>query len=300
MEKSPADLWAILNWLHPKVFPSYWNFFEEFVEYENPWIGGHARRDIKIPLGTKKDKGGDLSRLLEPIFIRRTKKEVRPDIPPNIKHRIPITLDKEEKQYKLYSSIATAKDIEVDLSEIRSPLDVPSILVPNMLAKIVRLQQVLADPNILDIKASSAKLEWLKDYVNDNPDEPIVVFTKFRHTAKVISKMIDAQLAIGGTQLTLPLEGVQRLVGTIKYIGASLNLQWASTAIFITPEWSTIDMSQALDRIHRIDITETKTTYFLRVPRTVDDLVLKALDGKWSAQELVYHFIKGDSNDWEI
>ena len=236
MEKSPADMWSTLHWLYPSLFTSYWQFFEEFVEYEHPWIGGTRRRDIRIPKGVKETQAKALAKLLAPFYIQRTKEEVRPDIPPNIKHSIPVTLDRKEKQWKLYAEIARAKDIEVDLSKIIEPGDVPSLLVPNVLAKIVRLQQVLADPKILGVNAPSAKLEWVTNYVKDNPNEPLVVFTKFRHTAQVLANKLDAHLSIGGSKLPLqPPSGVHRLVGTIAYIGASVNLQWASTAIFVPP-----------------------------------------------------------------
>jgi SNF2 family DNA or RNA helicase len=78
------------------------------------------------------------------------------------------------------------------------------------------------------------------------------------------------------------------LIGTIAAMGEGLNLQRASTAIFVDQEWSTIKMTQAYDRIHRLDITEPKVIYLLHCANTVDNLILEALTNKWSQTELVY------------
>ena len=81
------------------------------------------------------------------------------------------------------------------------------------------------------------------------------------------------------------------MVGTIDAMGEGLNLQWAKNAVFIDSHWSTIKMTQAVDRIHRIDIKESKNIYLLwSTPE--DKLVLDALDRKWSEAELVYHFLQ--------
>ena len=81
------------------------------------------------------------------------------------------------------------------------------------------------------------------------------------------------------------------IVGTIAAMGESLNLQRASTAIFIDQEWSTIQMAQAEDRLHRIDITEPKNIIYLIAENTVDRLVAKALEKKWSQITLVKEFL---------
>lgn len=52
-------------------------------------------------------------------------------------------------------------------------------------------------------------------------------------------------------------------------------------------------MQQAIDRIHRINITNAKHLYFLRCVDTVDALVHMAIREKWTTKELAEHYLNG-------
>ena len=85
------------------------------------------------------------------------------------------------------------------------------------------------------------------------------------------------------------------MVGTIDAMREGLNLQIADTAIFLDQHWSSTKMKQAVDRIHRINITNTKHIIHLYHKGTVDELILKALDKKWSDKELVERFLRKEN-----
>lgn len=299
-DKRIDELWSQINWLYPKgysegeypdddkLFRSYWAFKDEFVdEVRHPYLGYPEYKGSK-----NLDR---LSALIGPFFLRRTKDEVAPELPPKIKTRVPLRLEGQQK--RLYDTIAAAKDIEVPMSEVTGiPQDI--LVIKNVISKILRLQQITSDPRNMHYEVDSAKVDWVRDYVVDNPNEPLLVLTKFRETAQRIAALLDADLLIGGmtnpsTRIVNWLTGKrQALVGTIATMGESLNLQRARTLIFVDQEWSTIKMKQAEDRIHRMDITEPKNIIYLYAAETVDDLVLEALDKKWSDAELAYHYLK--------
>jgi SNF2 family DNA or RNA helicase len=215
-------------------------------------------------------------------MLRRTKEEVAPQLPERIDIVEHVALGL--KQGELYDAFKKQKDIVV-------VVDDKEMLIKNALVLLVRLQQLSAWPPLLDFPPTvlSGKLEWLREFLEDHPDDRMVIFTRFRALALEIARVHNASLVIGGQK---ELDGNPRLlVGTIDAMGEGLNLGWAKHAIFLDSHWSTIKMTQAIDRIHRIDVIEPKNIYLLWSSKE-DLLVLKALEHKWSEAELVYHFIK--------
>lgn len=290
MHKNPAELWSLLQWLYPDHFRSYWQFFEEFVRYEE-----HPFHGYKQITGVKNEKR--LGEIMGPIFLRRTKHEVAPDLPPRIDTRVEI--DMLPAQQKLYDKIKKAKDIEVPLEG----QDL-SLLIPNVLAKLTRLQQVLVDPSMtpLNQHLPSAKLEWIRDYIGDNPGIPMLIFSKFRAPVLRLAEEFDTALHVGAAGKKMG-SGVEDFIygtkdilcGTIDALGEGLDLGRASRAIFLECHWSTQKMQQAYDRIHRITAVEPKHIITLHTANTVDSLVEKSLKQGWSTQDLVFKALK----QWE-
>ena len=280
MERLPTDYWANLHWLYPTQFRSFWSFHDRYVETELNWAG--YRKDI----GLLPSKAVEFATLLAPVVLQRTKNQVKADLPPKIEQHV--TIEMLSAQRALYDKIRTADDIIVEFDG-RDPL-----VIANMLALIVRLQQISVDPTLLGFDVGSAKLEWLQGYLEDNPGIPMAIFTRFRHVATKLAGQLKAALVVGGKANTaeLFLKGeTDYIVGTIDAMGESLNLQRAHTAIFVDQTWSSISMRQAIDRVHRIDITEPKTIVYLHSDKSVDKLVRRALDQKWSEIMLIREFI---------
>jgi SNF2 family DNA or RNA helicase len=264
----------MLNYVAPEEFKAYWHYVMGYLQVHE----GYFERFI---IGGPKDDGA-FGALLRPYMLRRTKEEVAPQLPERIDIVEHVALGL--KQGELYDAFKKQKDIVV-------VVDDKEMLIKNALVLLVRLQQLSAWPPLLDFPPTvlSGKLEWLREFLEDHPDDRMVIFTRFRALALEIARVHNASLVIGGQK---ELDGNPRLlVGTIDAMGEGLNLGWAKHAIFLDSHWSTIKMTQAIDRIHRIDVIEPKNIYLLWSSKE-DLLVLKALEHKWSEAELVYHFIK--------
>ncbi len=281
MERSAGDLWSILNWLFPGDWRSYWAFYTKYVEEE-----------VNQYTGFRKIKGSknlaDLTAKMSSFTLRRTKLDVAPQLPPRpVPQHVPVTM--ESHQASLYKQ---TKKVSMDEAVVDKGADI-NLWIKNTLSRIVRLQQVSTEPELLGMSAQSAKLEWLYDFLEDNPDEVCVVFTRFRDTAIRLHKRFhpDSLLIVGGVQFAGWQSG-RLCVGTIASMSEGINLQRATTAIFLDQEWSTIKMTQAVDRIHRIDDMRPKTVYYLHTEGTVDSLILKALDRKWADIDLVNAFLE--------
>jgi len=295
MERNIGDLWSPINWLYPKEyeFKSYWRFLNKYAVIEvHPFFG------YKKVVGSQ-----NLDELVEHIgawTFRRTKQDVAPDLPPKIEQDVILPLQNNQK--KLYDDIAQAKDIEVDLREIakevNAPKEVDYLLIKNTLAHIIKLQQVTSDPHNIGFDIEGIKTQWVKDFVTDNPDTPMVVFTRFRKAAIRLARELDAALLVGGTKrptvdIAPWLTGKKLvLVGTIDAMGEGLDLPRASVSVFLDQVWSSSKMTQAIDRIHRLGITEPKYILYLSIEGTVDKLIIDAIRRKWSEQDLVYHYIQ--------
>lgn len=274
MEKNPADLWSLLNFVSPDDFPAYWGFVMKHLDvtegfYEKYVVGGP-----KDP----EDFGG----VLRPFMLRRTKEQVAPQLPEKIVIEPHVPLSNE--QQSIYDELKKQKDILVTIDD-------KELIIPNALALLTKLQQVSTWPELIGFTGQpSGKMRWLDEFMNDHEDEPTVIFTRFREAALYVRRLYGADIVIGGER-SLSSEP-KLVVGTIDAMGEGLNFQWAKNAVFLDAHWSTIKMTQAIDRIHRINITEPKNLYFLWSTKE-DRLVLDAIENKLSESELVYYFLHG-------
>ena len=274
MEKTPADLWSLLNWVSPDDFKVYWSFVHKNLEVE----AGYWERYI---IGGPKDpiKFGEL---LAPHVVRRTKEEVVTDLPERLTFEVRV--DMTPKQKDLYNRVKQSKDILVHIDEDKD------LLVLNVLSQITKLQQISSWPRLLDdgFTDESGKLDWLWTFIEDHPDDRMVIFTRFRDLAWDLSQRLESDVVIGGLRKQTP--DPKYVVGTIDAMGEGLNFQWAKHAIFLDSHWSNTKMSQAIDRIHRVNITEPKNIYFLHSCRE-DRLILHAMEKKMTQSELVYYYL---------
>lgn len=276
MEKTPQDLWALLRLTSPADTLSFWKYVDEYLEKEQ---GFFERWVIKGP----KDPEA-FGKMLSQYMLRRTKEEVMPELPEKI--LVDTYVEPDTKQMAALTRMRTSDDVVVQVNEE------VEMLVPNRLAQITRMQQLSTWPPLLGVKATSGKMGWLADFLLDHPDEPIAVFTRFPAVAEMLANKHKAACLTGGMDTRGKfLSGETRLIFcTIEAIEGVDGLQIADIAIFLDSHWSTIRMTQAIDRIHRMNITAPKTIYRLHSCYE-DELVLMALDQKWSEAELVYYYL---------
>lgn len=282
MQASPADLWSVLNWLYPTQFTSFWTWVEKYVAVMP------GKNDVKNFVGTKKGTIAKLGAELRPIMIRRTKKQVAKELPPQIESVVPIMMYPD--QIDLYNRIKYADDILVDLG------DGTDIVIAQAAQTLLRLQQVGSDPRLLGVQLPSAKLDWVYEYVENNPNEQMLIFSRFRNIALAMAERLKSAMIVGGGRVSGVKEfrkgDIKVLCGTIAAMGTALDFPMASTMIFVDTEHSSIQMSQAIDRIHRLGITESKHLIYLEAIGGVDRLIRDAVKYKWSQTQLVYNFVE--------
>jgi len=285
-------MWAQLHYLYPEKYRSYWRFYDLFVDSYKP---PHQRfRVFKGPKNLSQ-----LARLVAPFYRKREKKDVL-DLPPLLFSDVPITIN--GAQEKLYLKLVRDAYAELVGKEI---------ILENALVRFLRLHQCALDPSLLakDLPMFPtgevpAKVQWLQEWLEDHPDEPVVITSRYRtFVEKWLRELAPDATIVGGMSQAAVKKALGvfnetgTLVGTLDAIKEGLNLQKASTMIITDGSWSPIAEYQLSQRIHRIGSTGpcqvihlvAKLAYSRKY--TVDKLVRDALKQRWSDAALVNAFI---------
>jgi SNF2 family DNA or RNA helicase len=287
--RNPADFWSQLRWIAPlnTALGSYWKFYEMFVDYEMDRASNGAMY--------RKVKGGknleQLARLMNGFGLRRTKKMVAPELPPITDTYMPLEL--EGRQATMYQKLCDTTKVEYQTA------NGDALSIPNTLARMTRLEQLLSHPWTFDAAVQGAKLEWVKEWA-EGCSTPTVIATRFKASAHRLARELGCKSAITGdippilrnAILQRWLKGEEQfVVGTIDTIGTGLNLTPAHTLILYDSMYDPIRMEQTRERVHRITTDHPVEVIYLYVPGTTNEVVLRAFIERWQQIELVRRFL---------
>lgn len=270
----PDDLWSLLNWLDPfYAGKSYWNFTNYFCNIkQTPWgqsISGLTQDQSRV-LRLKRLLG--MVSVYNPVSVSEGKTIIT------------VKLEMEKAQSILFNQ---AKKLILD--------ELPERLtIANGAVLATRLQQVSSWPALFDDEkrkksyGPGIKFEWIRDFIEDNPLEKVVVFTRFAETAKALQKYLSGNcvLYIGemnsgqrdaAKRIFIEDPDIRVLVGTIGAMGEGVDgLQYASrTMICIDRDWSPTVMEQCEDRINRSGQEYPVICYYLECSKSFDQHVGK-------------------------
>lgn len=242
------DLFGILHFLYPNRFSSYWQFVDRYFKtWDSPWgvreVSGYKRKE-------------ELTEILDLISVQRKRSEVMQWIPPKQYQTIEVEMN--AKQRKAYESMLNTFEVEED-NQVK--VDASSVL-----AQLTRLRQICLSPDLLDIKAPSAKESFILEWLEDNPNEQVIIFSNFSSYLKELRHTIvkngsvrgfDIDTIIGETPkemrqhiVTQFQKGhIQVILANIQAAGVGLTLDAASTVIFLDRAYTPTDNAQAEDRI---------------------------------------------------
>lgn len=324
--RSPDQLWAILNFLDPKVWTSYWAFRKRYVEERVDPIHGYRRA-----VGPRLDMLPELQHRLKPMMVRRRKSDVLPELPP--KQYKNVWVDLSPKQRKIYDEMRTKMLTWVGENE-----DEP-LVATVVIAQLIRLQQIaLATPAFVErmvrkktmdengeptgefheelhieihLEEPSSKLDACMEIVADlvEQGQQVVIFSQFTRMIDLLETRLKAAgISVGkytgqtrdATRTRIEKEFAEGKIsvfaGQFQAGGVGLNLQTASTVCFLDRAWTARDNLQAEDRIHRIgQLADVITVVDFLARDTVDrGRFQQMLDGWHGIQHLL-----GDKNfDW--
>lgn len=273
---NPEELFSMFRWLHPDTFKTFGFFYDMFIEEQ---LGYGDRLE---PVGIKNLEMFD--RLLDQVFLQRTKPEVAEWLPPltTVKMRLKPT----KVQKRLYDDFRreARKDILVDVKGL------PTFFVNSLMGERAICQKLTSSPQLLEHAEAGIKLDWLSDLFES--DETVLVATLFRSSAELIAERFNLPIIISGKNTFKPEEKPPRIVGTIAALAGAFNMGWIDSIVFFDLTYSTIQNEQVRDRIHRIDIVNPKTAYYLTIVGTFDEVIFAALENQWDDKAVREAFVQ--------
>ena len=274
VENRLGDLWSLFQLIAPGLLGG--------------WARFRARFAVPIERYADEDRAAALRALVSPFILRRTKRDVAPELPSRteVVHRVELS----QAEQDLYE--AAAREARRALAKRRKD---DNGRTAQVLAELTRLRQLACHPRLVldDARLESSKLHALVRLTGDilPRGHRALVFSQFtRHLALVR----DALTAAGATCLYLdgstPAAERARLVErfqageaqvfliSLKAGGTGLNLTAADYVVHMDPWWNPAAEDQASDRAHRIGQDKPTTIVRLVAEGTIEEKVL-ALHG---------------------
>lgn len=272
MSQGPQDLWPALHLINPRKYSSYWAFVNKYCVVEDDKWGKKIGRHPKRPK--------EFREMLSDYMIRRLKKDVLQDLPDKTRQIVPLEMT--PRQNTAYRQFARDMLAETEKGVL--------MFTPTVIAKIMRLRQLLVSPQLLGITEKGAALEALKDIaeVEFEAGNSIAVFTPFREGVRVAQKELreitkHVYTLMGGMEreeVARTIRAFQEnpsrskaLISTIKS-AVSFTAHSANVAIFLGQEWDYNDNVQAEDRLHRVGQKNAVRVYYMSHKDTLDSHVL--------------------------
>lgn len=278
-------------------FGGFQAFADAYCDPQDVWTG---RRWVKDYRGSS--NLGSLNRRLfnDPgIMLRRTKKDVLPELPSTQHHYMPVEIEN-RSEYKrceddLRAYMLTQAMLDPDMDdkerERKAMVAMAREGTADTLVRIEYLRQVAARGKV------PVAVKWLKDFLEDT-DESIVVFAHHRDVIDALVQAFpdDAVTIRGGDSSRHRQDAVDDFqskkkrifIGSIQAAGVGLTLTAASNCMFLEFPWSPSDMRQATDRINRMGQEATSVTAHLMVGTdTIDEAILELLEAKANVVDAV-------------
>jgi len=308
----PIELFNTLNILNPRLFPNKWNFAHKYCGAKHTGFGwdfnGASNMDELHSI------------LRNHLMIRRKKQDVLKELPDKTYNHIPIEIsNRKDYDYAKDEFIAfVTQNISDELNEAEISLQkelgyvnialnkeeiiqekVSSISKAETLVRIGHLQQMATEGIISQVK------EWIYNFLEN--DEKLVLFathrrfiTEIENEFKDISVKIDGSTPVAQRQRMVDdfqnNKKIRLFIGNIKAAGVGITLTASSNVAFIEYPWSPGDLTQAMDRCHRIGQKNNVNIHYFIAKDTIVEEMLQLLEEK---QKIIDNILDGKNQDNE-
>jgi len=270
---NPDDLWSIMRFVSPNEWSSRSRFRQRYCNVQAGWHGGLENRGLlasQLP---------ELDTFLQPRMLRRTKKEVLPQLPDKTftEIRVPMT----SKQATAYKSMMKHMIAEVDGGYMVS---VDPLVMLGRLRYLASAFAEVVDGQVVALKAPSNKLIAVQDILEEG-GTPIVIYAESRKLIEFLDSQLSPTYKTGlitGKQLPqtrsdnveLFQQGALDILLATTGAGAEgITLTAANRLVMAQESWSNTANKQSHDRIHRIGQENNVEIITLISKDTVDESV---------------------------
>lgn len=294
-------LWAILNYLYPDQYGSWWTWAAKWLVITDHGFGKVVKEEIQP------GREGEFRDAHEHHFLRRTKLAELPGCPPQVHKTIFCGMTKfQEHQYREFEREAeiriqgrrvTGHGILAEWTRLRSFANAScrttgagKLVATADSAKLPRLLELLAE---IGIRKRQPEVR-ARAIIGTN-DKSFA-----RITARYLQENgIQAGLLVGGVEVA-PIAKRFRdgsaapyvIVMTVQKGGVSLNFQEARAAIALDESWNPDDTTQFFERGDRGSRTTPLLCITFRTTNTIQQYIAEVSDGKAINNENVYDYQK--------
>lgn len=270
LENRALDLWSISSFVNPGYLPERAQFV---ARYDRPDAPPHVRTL--------------LAARLRPVLLRRSKKEVAPELPDRIEERRDCELTAGQRHLYL-AEMRRSRTLVDKLSRKPGGLRANKI---HVLAALTRLRQICCHPALAGGKTElgSGKFVALFELLEPLLEEghKVLLFSQFVEClsllrAELRGRGIKHHLLTGQTQTARRKRVVADFqedpdpcvfLVSLKAGGTGLNLTAASYVVLFDPWWNPAVEAQAIDRTHRIGQDRTVIAYRMIASGTIEEKI---------------------------
>lgn len=304
-----SEYWAQMRFLSDDIFP------KSFYAFRNMYF--HLQRGkqvIDIPNGsfmtremarkmfstgfqyaiTEEKRKALMDKMRPYVMFRKLSECV--DLPPQVEVKRIFTLKKE--QANVYKMMKT---------QLVAELSGEVIMAQYALTKISKLRQITSgfllnsEGNAIDLE-QNAKLDELKELLEEIGSHQVIIWTWFVHEAEVIRKVLgDKARIINGTisnddktqNISDFKEGkFQYLIANPQSIAHGVTMTNCHYVIYYSLSYSWEQLSQSMSRIYRISQKESCIYYYLLADNTIDEIMLGVLKRKGTEDDIIKEALK--------
>lgn len=275
IENSLKDLWAQFHFLQPDLLGDESTFQKHFI---NPIRQGNQRTGLR------------LQQLINPFILRRSKREVAPELPPLTEEIIYCEMT--EKQDELYRKEKNSLR-NILLQQNQSTEKHQNLTILN---GILRLRQLSCHPHLVipDFIGDSGKMEQIIETFDTLRSEghKVLIFSSFvKHLELIADAFSERQwpyALLTGSSTNRPEEiahfteqkEVQAFLISLKAGGVGLNLTQADYVFIIDPWWNPAAEAQAIARAHRIGQEKQVIAYRFITQGSIEEKILQLQEEK--------------------
>lgn len=275
----PIEFFNILNMIDPIRFKSMYSFGMRYCAgyhngYQWDFTGASKTQELYNIVSNN-------------YMIRRTKKEVLPELPEKVRTVIPLSIDNQAEYQKAERAFK-----QWLIEQGMTTNQVKKKLKAETLTQIETLKQIAA------LGKAKQIAQWVTDFRRTG--KKLIVFFWHRQVNKSIQIEID-RLAMkervpinycditGSTPMKERRDLIEEFQTTdkinvlflqIKAAGMGITLTAADTVLFAELGWTPAEHDQAEDRTHRIGQTNSVNCYYTIAQRTLEPDLLNLIDEK--------------------
>jgi len=255
IKSKPEEFYPQLNFLHPEI-----EDFNDFKLFKIKYCNS-AKVTLKDPTVNDNNCLLELHQKIKPFYLRRTKDQVLKELPS--KNCIPVPIKLENRSW--YDSLMKKKKKYGEVLKM--------ITESKMKLSIEKLKQVIE--HIDNLNKSGQK---------------VIVFSQYTHTIKYLQNHYKDSCVIHRGEMSAQEKqnsidkfqnnhNVNKLIANT-FTAVGYNATTANNVVYVDLPWTTADIIQSSDRVHRIGQDKQVNVYFFYYKDTIEEQIFNLLNSK--------------------